>query len=560
MEGSADEALIDGVITHTVSILRVQGGMRKKALAELQHLEGAIVGKLVNSSNHSNIKTKRFQRLLKETRATISATYKTIIKDQIPDLDAVADAERIQTTNLINSAIGVDVVKGPLLSHNQLGAVVNDRVVKGHKSADWWRGQSRDLQNRFDREMREGVLLGEDVRTLANRVRGTKANGFQDGIMKAKKHEAEALVRSSVQTISNQARLDGYEENADLIKGIKWVATLDSRTTHLCKGFDGKIWLYPDLKPSGHNKAFPGPVAHWQCRSTQVPVMRSWDELSGKKLKVLKGRDLREAIERTLKAQGKDDDFIKAAVEKTRASMDGQVSAKITFGGWLKRKAAKDPKFPEKVLGKGRAELWAAGKITMTDLTDQNGRELTLKQLRAAVEANTLPGDPTPPTFTPVSVGVLTAIQREVINKEVAAGILKAEKAELEEAKAAIKKLAREGSPTESKFAGRAIKAGEPMTPETLGKIKGKAELEHENRRRAAIISQAKKRFIDGKPFTPGQTSYLAKLDKEERAEIYADWNPQKERAEQLRDLIVTAKLLKAENEQLKKAAKKSKE
>jgi hypothetical protein len=45
---------------------------------------------------------------------------------------------------------------------------------------------------------------------------------------------------------------------------------------------------------------------------------------------------------------------------------------------FLKRQS---PEFVDKVLGKRRAELFLAGKLTLTDLVSGTGRELTLEEL-----------------------------------------------------------------------------------------------------------------------------------------------------------------------------------
>ena len=59
--------------------------------------------------------------------------------------------------------------------------------------------------------------------------------------------------------------------------------------------------------------------------------------------------------------------------------MDGQVAADLTFGDWLKGKPVE---FADEMLGKGRAQLWRDGKITLQDLLNAQGQPLTLKQLR----------------------------------------------------------------------------------------------------------------------------------------------------------------------------------
>jgi hypothetical protein len=59
--------------------------------------------------------------------------------------------------------------------------------------------------------------------------------------------------------------------------------------------------------------------------------------------------------------------------------MDGVVAADLTFDQFLK---SKPPEFADKMLGKGRAELWRSGKITLNQLLDQRGNPLTLAQLK----------------------------------------------------------------------------------------------------------------------------------------------------------------------------------
>ena len=63
---------------------------------------------------------------------------------------------------------------------------------------------------------------------------------------------------------------------------------------------------------------------------------------------------------------------------RTRASMDGSVAQDLTFDQFLKNKP---PAFADEMLGKGRADLWRSGKITLSQLLDQRGNPLTLTQL-----------------------------------------------------------------------------------------------------------------------------------------------------------------------------------
>ena len=100
------------------------------------------------------------------------------------------------------------------------------------------------------------------------------------------------------------------------------------------------------------------PPAHIGCRCSWLPVLRSYDEIMGRK-----------------------GDRLKALPEGTRASMDGQVAETTTYEQWLKGKTKGQQ---NEALGPGKADLWRAGKITsLSELVDQSGRPISLTRLQA---------------------------------------------------------------------------------------------------------------------------------------------------------------------------------
>jgi hypothetical protein len=62
-----------------------------------------------------------------------------------------------------------------------------------------------------------------------------------------------------------------------------------------------------------------------------------------------------------------------------RAAMNGEAAGNATYSDWLK---SRSEEMQNDILGKGKAEMWRAGKITVQDLLDQSGRPMTLKQLQ----------------------------------------------------------------------------------------------------------------------------------------------------------------------------------
>ena len=217
------------------------------------------------------------------------------------------------------------------------------RPFEGEAIKGWFDQLETNTQALLTRTVRIGMAQGDTIDQLTARIRGTAAQGFTDGAIQATRAQAEAIARSGVIHVSTQARERTYEENAELIKAVQWVSTLDARTCPECGGLDGQTF---DVGEG------PRPPAHFNCRCTTVPVLRSWKEL---------GIELPEAP------------------EGTRASMNGQVAETITYPDWL---AGQPRSVVVDALGPSRAALFLKGDLEVRDFVDTRGNTLTLEQLR----------------------------------------------------------------------------------------------------------------------------------------------------------------------------------
>jgi hypothetical protein len=210
--------------------------------------------------------------------------------------------------------------KGNKLDPASVNALVADTLIQGATLGQWWRGQARGFQQAFMREIRTAMANGESLTQATVRVVGGTVDGVTvPGIMKTTKRKAAALVSTAINSVSNRAALESFQANSDVINS--------------------------ELPFNG------GPPRHFNCRSRLSPVTKSFREL------------------------GLDKDEIPPG---TRASLDGQVPADITFDTWLKTKSTT---FQNKLLGTKRAELWRKDAITLTQLVDFRGFPLALEQL-----------------------------------------------------------------------------------------------------------------------------------------------------------------------------------
>lgn len=205
--------------------------------------------------------------------------------------------------------------------------------------ADWLQAE----RNRVTGAIRMGYVQGETNQAIINRIRGTKALQYSDGLLAISKRNAEAVVRTGIQHVASVARMETWKANSDVVTGYRWVSTLDGRTSNTCKSLDGRSFKM--------GKG-PLPPIHIRCRSTT-------------------------AAELDARYSFLDDDA-------TRASKDGYVDAGESYYSWLQKQPAS---FQDIALGKERATLFRKGGLSAERFAelqlDLNFKPLTLDQLRA---------------------------------------------------------------------------------------------------------------------------------------------------------------------------------
>jgi len=108
----------------------------------------------------------------------------------------------------------------------------------------------------FTKEVRNGLLLGESSDKIARRVKGL--------LTVVPNNQIRAMVRTSVNQVANAASQAVYSQNQEITKRYRYIATLDSRTSAICRALDGRTFKYNEG---------PTPPQHFNCRSTTVPIV-----------------------------------------------------------------------------------------------------------------------------------------------------------------------------------------------------------------------------------------------------------------------------------------------
>ncbi|MDD5168548.1 MAG: hypothetical protein PHN75_07000 [Syntrophales bacterium] len=337
------------MLTHSIDLMRFTAGERAKVLSLLNRMQSELVEVINNGA--TQFSKSRARALIKESDRIIKDYYREAA-DQT-DLTGLAEHEAEYHARSLSN-IGLDAA---LPSETVMKSLVSNMLIEGTPAAAWWARQGEDTAFRFSNQVRQGMVQNETLGQIVYRITGKPGI---PGVMEISRKNATALVHSSVMTVSGDARMATWKENADVVKGIRQLSTLDGHTTPICLAYAGKEWDL-DGKPIGHSLPWVnsggnpagGPPRHWGCRSTTVPVLKSLKEVTG--------------LDVPDREPG------------TRASDLGQIKADITMDEWLKMHP---DSFADDLLGKGRAQLWRDGKITLRQLVDGQGREMTLEQLK----------------------------------------------------------------------------------------------------------------------------------------------------------------------------------
>ena len=221
-----------------------------------------------------------------------------------------------------------------------------------------FRGLAESQAELFAKTVRNGLLTGESVDKIARRLKGRLRFGESKSVRQLAQKGGEAtavannqvmaLVRTSVNQVANAASQRAYEANQDVTQRYRYVATLDGKTSAICRALDGRVFEY--------GKG-PTPPQHFNCRSTTVPII-NYEALG-----------------------------IEPPPEGRRKATEGTVPGNLTYGQWLSRQSKADQ---TKILGNSPRRAAYFRKLSnkmgpteaMRRFVREDGSEVTLDYLR----------------------------------------------------------------------------------------------------------------------------------------------------------------------------------
>jgi len=297
---TVNEKLLNRYIRHSVYLEQLKKSearniskfLGKEVFPKLHDKLIENLGKVKNLGDLGSIRKipiKRLTRMMLSVRKQAQAGSVKAEKMLVERLVNISRFEAQWNAGVIEKTVPLDLeLTTP--SNEVLRNLVTQRPFEGHKLHTWMQGYSKVVQRSMAKQIKVGIVMGESLPAIGARI--NKALNW-------KGKQAQFIARTAVSSVVHNAKEEVFKKNQDIVRKVQWVSTLDDRTSLICINYDGKMFNVGEGER---------PPAHFNCRSTVVPITPSWQEFG-----------------------------VTDPPPATRASMNGAVPAKMTYKQWLKK-------------------------------------------------------------------------------------------------------------------------------------------------------------------------------------------------------------------------------
>lgn len=221
---------LDTILTrHQVFVSRLSVGEANKFAKFLKEMDRELRARL-SGNNLTEYSRRRLESQLTDIEKMLAEIYERFGRTVRKSLVDIANHEASFTAKSLNTVVDIE---SAIPGTSQIRAAVfgNPLRAGGGKLLDsflkdWSAAEIKSVSG----AIRRGVFEGQTNTQIVQAIRGTAAKRYQDGLLETTARHARAVVQTAVQHASTTARMETFKENADIVKGVQWLATLDNRT------------------------------------------------------------------------------------------------------------------------------------------------------------------------------------------------------------------------------------------------------------------------------------------------------------------------------------------
>lgn len=332
-------SLLTSLISHQIWLQRNASSEVKDLAPFIQEMRDEIKRQvlLFGDDGRSTARLNKLLRDLEEALTGLTGDWQTKLTE---DLKELAAYEAEWTVKTLTANVNAEFVAPT--AEQVWSAAVFQPLALSEKPVDFTKlmeGWGETEVARLVTGVKMGFVQGQTTRQIIKSVVGS------GGLADISERNAATVIRTALSHVSNEARNETYRQNSDIIEKYEIIATLDSRTSTICRSLDGQEYEI--------GKG-PMPPFHPNCRTTTAPVISS------------------------------EFDFLDAGAKRAAKGADGgtQVSANTTYYEFLKQQPAW---FQDQALGPVRGKIFRNSGISPEEFrvisVDGFGNPLTLKQM-----------------------------------------------------------------------------------------------------------------------------------------------------------------------------------
>ena len=354
-------ALEDEILVHQTFLLRFGNSLASRYQRIFDRIETGSRRIVRESEVNGRWRAQRVRRLEERIRRYYASdeTLRGMRDDLFRDLRSLVDRELGWNVEAFEGAQDAEVATP---TTGSVMAAASQKPIVRQLPRQWWGDWSSDHVRRVTSGVRLGVIEGQTNNEIVGRIWGQISQDFEGGEAAISRRNLRSLVQTYTNHYSTAARQAVYAENDDIVESIQYVATLDSRTTPICRSLDGERFP-PDEGPR--------PPQHFNCRSTTVPILVGEGEISGRRPAIRPATAEEQARMRRMPTAER------RAFLRSQGIVS-QVNASTTYQTWLGRQPAS---VQDAILGPSRGALFRRGDVTLDRFVAPDGDNLTLAQL-----------------------------------------------------------------------------------------------------------------------------------------------------------------------------------
>lgn len=380
------EEYLDASLRHRIALRRYTAGEIRRLLELLEEADADLVAqvraRLARLGSREDTRIRRLRELINEVGELRREAFAELRERLGEDLVELGKVEAAAELDLLTGVLPFQV-ELTAVPAAQVRALVTKEPILGLSLGQWFEDLAATDRTRLVAAIQQSFAQGETIEQAARRLSGTRASGYTDGALSITRRNAVAVARTAISHVANRSREMVWQGTEGAIDAVRWVSTLDGRTSPVCRSRDGKVFPMDEG---------PRPPAHYQCRSVVVAVLDG-AKLVGERPSVVdtRTRRRREIDFRAMAKEQAGADGWKALTPaqrneriraiRTRWARDrvGSVPAQTTYAEWLRRQ---DRDFIGDVLGKKRADLFLRGGLSLDEFVDFRGVQIPLSELR----------------------------------------------------------------------------------------------------------------------------------------------------------------------------------